>query len=105
MVVSMTHPSHHERVVRVFHDWGAEWPLWESGDKYAMEPSDYNLSDPLTELLQECGQMFYAYNMPFDGWSSRRQEEIYLEKMRLAVEQLRKELAGVAAVDDSLLRS
>lgn len=41
------------RVLRVFFDFGHEWPLWESGtEKYTMEPSDYGFSDELTELLR-----------------------------------------------------
>lgn len=79
--------------------------MWESGDKYAMEPGDYNLSDHLTELLRTCGKIFYEYNMPFEGWSSQKQKENYFEKMRLAVEQLRIELVGVAVVDDSIIQS
>lgn len=41
------------RVLRVFFDFGHEWPLWESGtDKYTMEPSDYGFSEELTDLLR-----------------------------------------------------
>ena len=33
------------RVIRMFPDYGHEWPLWEDAhDEYVMEPSDYNLS-------------------------------------------------------------
>ena len=41
------------RVLRVFFDFGHDWPLWESGtEKYAMEPSDYGFSKELTDLLR-----------------------------------------------------
>lgn len=40
-------------MLRVFFDFGHEWPLWESGtEKYAMEPSDYGFSEELTDLLR-----------------------------------------------------
>jgi hypothetical protein len=38
--------------MRVFIDPWHEWPVWETGDKYVMEPSDYGFSDELTDLLR-----------------------------------------------------
>ena len=41
------------RVIRMFPDYGHEWPLWEDAhDEYVMEPSDYNLSADLTLRLR-----------------------------------------------------
>lgn len=87
------------RIVRVFHDYGSPWPLWESGsDKYAMDPTDYHLSANLTAILRECGELFETHNVPVDGWTSHERRQQYLNLMREAVDQLRAELSGVADV-------
>lgn len=40
------------RELRVFFDHGHQWPLWEAGDKVAMEPSDSGFPPELIELLR-----------------------------------------------------
>ncbi|GAB3560696.1 hypothetical protein GCM10027344_13780 [Spelaeicoccus albus] len=60
------------RTIRIFPDWGHDWPLWENfTDKYAMEPTDYGLSDDLTELMARWYAFWENHCDPHDGWDSR----------------------------------
>ena len=58
-----------QRKVRVFHEYGAPWPLWESGtDEYQMQPSDYELSPELTDELRRWGDVFQTHFHYLDEW-------------------------------------
>lgn len=90
------------RTIRFFHDFGHEWPLWESGtDKYTMEPDDYGLSDQLVALLRRCNTLWLEYA---DGLLSGRPEPGSEARWREASDEalrlLRREVADQADVRD-----
>lgn len=60
------------RVLRMFVDYGHQWPLWETGsDKYTMEPADYDLSEELTgELRLWWDDWDINGSHPDHGWPS-----------------------------------
>lgn len=81
------------REVRFFLDWGHQWPLWESGtEKYAMEPSDYGLSEELTSCLRSLYDHWFQHVDPFAGWDTETNAEIYFENKADVVRRLRQEL-------------
>lgn len=53
------------RLLRIFCDYGAEWPLWENG---MQAPEDYGLSDALSDKLAAWNHQFQD-NMHWElGW-------------------------------------
>ncbi|RXZ71425.1 hypothetical protein [Agromyces albus] len=81
------------RVIRVFPDHGHRWPLWENfTDKYAMEPSDYNLSKPLSE----------GFRRWYDEWERRgidwRPDDTWKEEGLRLVQSLQAEVVAFAEV-------
>lgn len=81
------------RVIRVFPDHGHRWPLWENfTDQYTMKPSDYGLSDMLSDGLRAW----------YDAWERRgidwEPDNAWLEEGRRLVELLRHEVGAFAEV-------
>lgn len=81
------------RVIRVFPDHGHRWPLWENfTDKYAMEPSDYGLSESIADQLRAW----------YDEWERRgidwKPDQTWREEGRRLMELLQAEVAGFAEV-------
>lgn len=63
------------RTIRVFPDYGWEWPLWENTTDehdygYTMSPNDYRLSVELTERLAAWNQIWERDFDSQTGWSS-----------------------------------
>ena len=64
------------RLIRMFPDWGHDWPLWEDGgENYALTPVDLHLSDALTLRLKAWMELWHRKFSPELGWSSRADEE------------------------------
>ena len=68
------------RELRIFCDYGAEWPLWEIG---MICPEDYGISQPLAARLAKWNEQFQenlhwekGWQNGFDdaGWNRRGQE-------------------------------
>jgi len=63
------------RLIRVFPDYGHEWPLWGNSTAthdyaYAMSPSDYGLSSKLTDRIRAWYD-FWVEHQDFDrDWDS-----------------------------------
>lgn len=60
------------RVIRLFPDWGREWPLWESfSEQYTLDAEDLPLSNELTADLHKWNAVWQARDetapVP-DGW-------------------------------------
>ena len=90
-----------QRKVRVFHEYGAPWPLWKSGtDEYQMQPSDYELSPELTDELRRWGDVFQTHFHYLDGWDSASTRQQYSDGMQGAVTRLRRELPPELAIQD-----
>ena len=63
------------RTIRVFPDYGRDWPLWENTTDehdygYTMSPSDYGLSVGLTERLAEWNDLWESNFESQGGWIS-----------------------------------
>jgi len=75
------------RTIRVFPDYGRDWPLWENTTDehdygYTMSPSDYGLSVQLTERLAAWNDLWENNFDSQAGWTS---VESRAEWARLAV--------------------
>ena len=53
------------RVLRIFCDYGAEWPLWEEG---LQVPEDYGLSETLSSRLTAWNDEFQQHMHWDRGW-------------------------------------
>lgn len=85
------------RTLRVFHDYGAPWPLWEGT---GMTPSDYGLSADLSDRLRECGDLFERHYRYDTGWADAQHRVAYADGMRQAVAILRREVPPDVEVRD-----
>jgi hypothetical protein len=93
------------RQIRFFPDFGRRYPLWESfTDKYAMEPSDYYLSDELSRGLRDLMSFWDTHFTDAPGsdfeWDSAENEQFYWTQGDQLLEQLRVEVDGSAIVLD-----
>ena len=92
------------REIRFFLDWGAKYPLWESGtDKYVMEPSDYGLSLELGTTLRNCVQFWKAHFIETDEsseWDSIENKEYFQIEGDRLIHRLRDEVQDSALVRD-----
>jgi hypothetical protein len=91
----MTDRTH--RVIRMFCDHGAEWPLWEDG---MVTPQELGLTPALTWKLRAWADVYLEHMRPGQNWlvSKERDDAWFAEGRRLG-EHLARELQGVAAVD------
>ena len=88
------------RTIWLMFDLGHEWPLWESCDKYTMEPSDYGLSPNLTGLLRACYDLWFEHFDSLDGWDTPEAEREWADLGRRALAILRREVADIGDVVD-----
>lgn len=63
------------RRIRLFPDYGRDWPLWENSTPswdpgYTMTPEMYGLSEALTADLSEWNTLWALNFDELDGWSS-----------------------------------
>ncbi|MFR0637526.1 hypothetical protein ACPROK_06120 [Glutamicibacter soli] len=58
-------PCEDQRLLRIFCDYGAEWPLWECGMQV---PEDYGLSDTLCARLSQWNTQFQEHMHWDHGW-------------------------------------
>ena len=87
------------RVIRFFLDWGHNYPLWESfTGKYAMEPSDYDLSPELGQRLLEWSQFWQRHFDPFDDWDEQENEDTWLTRGHELVRLLEVEVYDIAVI-------
>lgn len=62
------------RVLRIFCDYGAEWPLWEAG---LQTPDDYGLSEKLSSKLAAWNDDFQKHMHWDRGWSQGFDEKAW----------------------------
>jgi len=91
------------RMIRMFPDYGHRWPLWESSTaesptKYTMEPTDFELSQHLTQRLRSWYDTWDAENLFESDWSSPRNEKLWKEEGASIAEELRAEVKAFADV-------
>ncbi len=93
------------REIRFFPDFGRRYPLWESfTDKYAMDPSDYELTPLLASDLAEYMRFWNAHFTDEVGtefeWDSSEHERQHRETGDRLLARLRTEVAEFAVVLD-----
>lgn len=80
-------------MLRIFCDYGAEWPLWEAGMQV---PEDYGLSAALSARLSEWNQQFQEHMHWERGWNTGFDDKRWtLTGQRLAREVQREVGAGI----------
>jgi hypothetical protein len=77
--------SSERRVIRLFPDYGRDWPLWENSTAtwdvgYTTTPEMYGLSGALTRDMADWNALWEANFDPFDGWT----DEVARDQWRIA---------------------
>lgn len=91
------------RVIRLFPDYGRDWPLWENSTPtwdvgYATAPELYGLSAILTQDIAEWNALWESSFDPFDGWKSDVVREQWRSDGVNILARLRAEVADFADV-------
>ncbi len=91
------------RVIRLFPDYGRDWPLWESpltapDGRYCTDPEVYRLSVELTEELARWNAHWETHFDPFEGWDSEENRERWHRDGVRISSWLQREVAGFADV-------
>lgn len=73
MLPAMSGTPPARRSIRLFPDYGRDWPLWEDSTPtwdvgYTTTPDDYGLSDALRRDIAAWNALWEAHFDPFDGW-------------------------------------
>lgn len=84
------------RVIRVFPDYGADWPLWEDG---LMFPDDYALSTELTAELRDWVDFWEANFHHLSGWNEPALRAGWIASGREITERLRAEVGADIEVE------
>ncbi|WP_242090124.1 hypothetical protein [Microbacterium lacticum] len=91
------------RVIRLFPEYGRNWPLWENSTPawdvgYTTTPEMYGLSEDLTRDMADWNALWEANFDPFDGWKSDAARERWREEGVRVATRLRAEVADFADV-------
>lgn len=90
--------SGNRRTIRVFVEWGCEWPLWEDGKR---TPADYNLMPELTKRIRTWANG-WEDNVDMGAetpeWEGDVTERTWLEEGRRISEAIGWEVAAYADV-------
>lgn len=92
------------RVIRLFPEYGRDWPLWENSTPtwdvgYATTPEMYGLSETLQRDLLVWNELWAANFDPFDGWASDTAREKWREDGTRIAARLRAEVVDFADVN------
>lgn len=95
-------PSSGRRVIRLFPDYGRDWPLWENSTparptNYTTTPDDYHLSETLTAALADWN-MFWQTHFSEHGWDDAENEARWRRDGEAVAARLRQEVADFADV-------
>lgn len=92
------------RVIRLFPDYGRDWPLcenstpdWDVG--YTTTPALYGLSAALTQDMAEWNALWVRNFDPFDGWRNDTAREQWCEHGANIAARLRDEALAFADVE------
>ncbi|QIM19101.1 hypothetical protein G7066_11980 [Leucobacter coleopterorum] len=91
------------RMIRLFLDYGRDWPLWEDSTPawdvgYTTTPEMYGLSEVLTRELADWNSLWERNFDPFDGWANDAARERWREEGTRIAARLRTEVADFADV-------
>lgn len=72
------------RVIRLFPDYGRDWPLWENSTPtrdvgYTTTPEMYGLSEELTRDMAEWNELWGVNFAPSGGWTTDTAREKWRE--------------------------
>ncbi|GAB3690798.1 hypothetical protein GCM10027595_01440 [Corynebacterium nasicanis] len=95
-------PPQPRRTIRFFADWGADFPLWESGtDSYLMAPEDYGLPASLSERLRAWATHWTSHCHWDTGWDDPHAAEYSQKEGDELLDALRTHVASFADVIDA----
>lgn len=91
------------RMIRLFPEYGLEWPLWENSTPtwdvgYATTPDLYGLSEGLTRAMADWNLLWSSNFDHEDGWKNESAREQWREEGLIILERLRAEVADFADV-------
>lgn len=91
------------RTIRLFPDYGRDWPLWENTTPtwdvgYTTTPKTYGLSPELTRDIAQWNSLWSANFDPFDGWKTDVAREQWRKDGARIASRLRAEVANFADV-------
>lgn len=91
------------RVVRLFSDYGRDWPLWEDSTPtwdvgYTTKLEMYGLSEDLTWDIAEWNALWESRFDPLDGWKSDAVREEWRKVGVIIAARLRTEVVAFADV-------
>lgn len=91
------------RTIRLFPDYGRDWPLWENTTPtwdvgYTTAPETYGLSEKLTRDLAEWNLLWERNFDPFGGWADEAARERWREHGLSIAARVRGEVADFADV-------
>lgn len=91
------------RLIRLFPDYGRDWPLWENSTPtwdvgYTTTPDTYGLSGALTRDMAEWNSLWDANFDPSEGWKSDTARDKWRKDGLDIVSRLRAEVADFADV-------
>ncbi len=92
------------RIIRLFPEYGREWPLWESSTPtwdvgYTTDPQMYGLSVELTEDMARWNAHWESHFDAFEGWDSDENREQWRGDGEQIAARLRYEVASFADVE------
>lgn len=91
------------RVIRLFPEYGRDWPLWEDTTPtwdvgYTTTPELYGLSDQLTADLAAWNRWWELHFDPFAGWDGDAASERWRADGAAIAARLRAEVSAFADV-------
>lgn len=91
------------RTIRLFPDYGRDWPLWENSTPtwdvgYTTSPETYGLSEALTLDLAAWNSFWERNFDPFDGWADPAAREQWQSHGESIAARLRIEVLDFADV-------
>lgn len=91
------------RTIRMFPDYGREYPLWENSTAtwdvgYTTTPETYGLSDELAAGLEGWQAFFETHADPFEGWDSEENRVRWLRDGDWLARRLEEEVGSFADV-------
>jgi hypothetical protein len=89
-------------VIRVFPDYGNPWPFWESAaENNTPTATELGLSDELESAAREWYEFWLTHYHWESGWDSAESADFSAASGDRMVEQLRREVASFADVEDA----
>lgn len=91
-------------MIRLFPDYGRDWPLWENSTPtwdvgYTTTPTTYGLSEQLIHDMAAWNRFWEQHFDPFDGWDTDENREHWRQHGDAIAAQLRVEVAAFADVN------